>query len=869
MLRQVTSSAISLKPYLIVFTASACGLTIEIVASRLLAPMIGVSLYTWTSIIGVVLAGISIGNYLGGRAADRFPSQTTLGLILLGGGISSISVLPLLGLISGALPGIPYVARIVFLTATLFLLPSLILGMVTPVVIKLRLQDLAETGSVVGKIYGVATTGSIFGTFVTGFVLIQWVGTRSTVILVALVLVLMAFAFGNLLRAKVPGIASIALFLGLGAFSFSSGALDSDCTRESNYFCITVEEALVEGHIGKTLSLDDLVHSYVSLEDPTLLVYGYEKILADVSTYVARRNPNLQVLFIGGGGYTMPRFLEVLYPESALEVIEIDPEVTRVAFEYMGLWPDARIVTYNEDARVVVPRLAHDRYDLVIGDAFNDISVPFHLTTKEFNEQVRALLKDDGIYAVNIVDKLHTGRFLRAYVNTLQRTFPHVYIVRNDLLWEDDRQTTHVVVGSFRPLSSAALEDASFQSGRGEPVSNIMPEESFDSWLNTQESILLTDDYAPVDNLLASLHLQKTTAASQAATHFNTAVELHSEGRIVEAIVAYDRAIELDPALALAYHRRGTAYHELRQYEQAIPDFDVALRLDPQYTAAYYNRGISYRRLGQYQRAIQDFDQVLRLNPLYAPGYYNRGRAYDQLGDPHRAIQDYGDAIDLNPADAPPYQNRGAAYTKLGQFNQAMQDYDTAIRLDTGYVLAYRNRGSVHYALGEFERAIQDLDEAIRLDPQVPGAYTLRGIAYGSQGEFERAIQDLDEAIRLDPEEATSYDNRGSTYARLGEFQLAIRDFGHAIRLDPEYAPAYHKRGSAYENLGELQRAIQDLGESIRLSSQDPAAYADRAIVYTRLSMDAPAQRDVNQAVRLGFDRSFLEREIQEIKKQR
>ena len=184
--------AFSLKAYLIVFVASACGLVLEIVAGRLLAPTIGVSLYTWTTIIGVVLAGISIGSFAGGMAADRFPSSTTLGLVLLAGGIASMSVLPLVDVVSGAFSSLPVVAQIVFVTASLFFVPSLILGMVTPIVIKLNLKDLANTGNVVGRIYAISAAGSIFGTFITGFVLIQWVGSRYTLILVAVALVALA-----------------------------------------------------------------------------------------------------------------------------------------------------------------------------------------------------------------------------------------------------------------------------------------------------------------------------------------------------------------------------------------------------------------------------------------------------------------------------------------------------------------------------------------------------------------------------------------------------------------------------------------------------------------------------------------------------
>ena len=221
----------TLTPYLIVFTASACGLIIEILAGRLLAPSIGVSLYTWTAIIGVVLAGISTGSYLGGQLADRFPSPTTLGLILLAAGISSLAVLPLEGSVSHAFEVLPPVSEIIVLTAVLFFLPSLLLGMVTPVVIKLRLRDLAHTGNVVGKIYSLSAAGSIFGTFITGFVLIQLIGTRSTLILVAILLVLMALAFGNLWRAKLPSLASLVILVGLGATGFASGTLESSCLR--------------------------------------------------------------------------------------------------------------------------------------------------------------------------------------------------------------------------------------------------------------------------------------------------------------------------------------------------------------------------------------------------------------------------------------------------------------------------------------------------------------------------------------------------------------------------------------------------------------------------------------------------------------
>jgi len=710
----------SLKPYLIVFIASTCGLVIEIVAARILAPSIGVSLYTWTSIIGVVLAGISIGNYLGGRLADRFPSPITLGFILLAGGILSLSVLPLVNIISGAVGTLPLVPRIVLLTATLFFLPSMVLGMVTPVVIKLRLQDLSHTGNVVGKIYAISTAGAIFGTFITGFVLIQWIGTRSIILVVALVLLAMALAFGNLWRVKVPVLVCLVLFLGVGGLTISNRALDSECLRESNYFCIRVDDAIEEGRKVKALRLDALVHSYVSLEDPTFLVAGYEKVFADVATYVAQRNPSLQVLFIGGGGYAMPQYLEEMYLQSTLEVIEIDPEVTRVAFDYLGLSPDTRIVSHNEDARMVVPKLPEGQYDLVIGDAFNDLSVPYHLTTREFNEQVRALLKDDGIYAVNVVDKLHSGKFLRAYVNTLQRTFPYVYLIRDTPEWEDDSRTPHVVAGSFQPLSVIDLRDANAQAGRGHPVSYITPEDTFTSWLSAQQNILLTDDYAPVDNLVSALQLEKR-GLSKAEEHYEAGLKLESEGKLREAIAEYDESIRLEPYLAPAYNNRGNAYARLGQLERAIPNYNEAIRLDSRYALAYSNRGIAYISLGQFQLAIQDLDEAIRLEPNLAKTYNNRGTAYTRLGQHQRAIQDYDEAIRLDPRYTLAYINRGVTYTRLGQHQRAIQDYDEAIHLDPENAQAYAVRALAHTFLSMDTEAQQDFDEAVRFgyDPSL------------------------------------------------------------------------------------------------------------------------------------------------------
>ena len=500
--------AAGIAPYFVVFSASACGLIIEIVASRLLAPTVGVSLFTWTSIIGVVLAGISIGNYVGGLTADRFPTPKTLGLILLGAGLTSLSVLPLIALVSDLYASLHILPRIVLITSTLFLVPSVILGMVTPIVIKLRLRDLSQTGNVVGRIYAVSTAGSIFGVFITGFVLIQWIGTRPILLGVAVFLVLMAAVFGNLWRMRAVGAVAIVLFAGITVMGFATDSLETECQVESNYFCIKVREREIEGRSVRTLALDRLIHSYVDLDDPTFFVYGYEKVFADIATMVGHSKPQFNALYIGGGGYTMPRFLELVYPESRQVVIEIDPAVTRVTHEYLGLPTDTTIITHNQDARLKIPELEPGSYDIVIGDAFNDVSVPYHLTTLEFNEQVRGLLTDEGMYVVNVVDKYHSGGFLRSMVTTLQATFPHVYLFADSRDFEGDNRFTFVVAGALQPFTYADVYFASHEEGRGDPELTVMPQAELDEWLGRKRNILLRDDYVPVDNLLAPIFLE-------------------------------------------------------------------------------------------------------------------------------------------------------------------------------------------------------------------------------------------------------------------------------------------------------------------------------------------------------------------------
>ena len=200
--RPVVAPMGTAKASVVVFISSFCALVIELVAGRILAPHVGVSLYTWTSIIGVVLAGISLGAYLGGKIADRYPQLATLGWLLFLSGVCAFAISPMIHLVGGARFYTPLMIQILIITSIVFFLPSCLLGMISPVVVKLALQNLERTGNIVGRIYAFSTLGSILGTFATGFFLISWMGTRSVLFATGAILVLCAPLFGGFFIRK-------------------------------------------------------------------------------------------------------------------------------------------------------------------------------------------------------------------------------------------------------------------------------------------------------------------------------------------------------------------------------------------------------------------------------------------------------------------------------------------------------------------------------------------------------------------------------------------------------------------------------------------------------------------------------------------
>jgi spermidine synthase len=323
---------------------------------------------------------------------------------------------------------------------------------------------------------------------------------------VALVLITLGVLFmvgGAANRRQRLGLLLGLLFIsGVGTTSALRGAWQSSCLRETQYFCIKVRDEEHEGKPVRALILDRLVHSFTSLNDPTRLIYGYEKIYAETTAYMANDHNPLRALFIGGGGYTFPKYMEATYPESELDVVEIDPGVTETAYEQLGLSRDTRIATHNEDARLYLRRSSTARYTLIMGDAFNDFSVPYHLTTQEFNALVKQWLTPDGLYMVNLIDGTRHD-FLRAYVHTLQQTFQHVYVAPGSESWRDSPRMTFVLIATDEALNLNQFKPATPEEETALTPQRVVSDEELKALLSEGQAVLLTDQFAPVDQLLA------------------------------------------------------------------------------------------------------------------------------------------------------------------------------------------------------------------------------------------------------------------------------------------------------------------------------------------------------------------------------
>ncbi len=478
---------------------------LEITAGRLLAPHFGMSLYTWTTVIGVVLAGLTAGHWIGGHLAGVSGKGLTkrLSLSFWGGAATSALVLPVLSLLvgGGAFATLPTAPAIALAGFAAFFLPSLLAGLVQPLATKLALEmEGGLSGRILGRMLAMGAFGSILGTFLAGFLLISYIGSAGTVWLVvavnaglgALFLPPLARVFGLLAALLVCGAFA---FTPLGGFAFAS-----PCDEESQYFCIQVDPADdITGRSSRLLALDHLVHSINDREEPRLLASPYLHLVDEIALRRFPEGPSA-AFFVGGGGFTLPRAWQARWPDARLTVAELDPLVTEVAEQALWFEPGQETRILHSDGRVAL-RETSGRFDVVFGDAFHDIAIPQHLITREFHDLVAEHLTPRGFYILNLIDDPREPRFLASMLRTLQLSFSavEIWVTPEDL--PGSRRATFILYAAQQasglPNRLASLRGYEREWAQIE-VANLQPETL---------GLVLTDDFAPVDRLLSGLWL--------------------------------------------------------------------------------------------------------------------------------------------------------------------------------------------------------------------------------------------------------------------------------------------------------------------------------------------------------------------------
>lgn len=478
----------------LVFGSSAAVLVVELIALRLLAPYVGLTLEMNTIVIGIALAAIATGSWAGGRAADRMPPRRSLGPLLVVSGLA-VSVTPTVVRLAGSGSGADGSAILLAGAACLFV-PAALLSAVTPMVTKLLLTDLDSTGSVVGRLSGIGTAGGIAGTVLTGFVLVSALPVSTIMLALGVLLVVVGVVADVLVRRRRPSARqALAGLVVVGAGVAGTAAVPSGCDAETRYHCAAVTDD-PDRDSGRTLVLDGVQHSYVDLDDPEHLEFAYVQAIASLADTAFAPAEPLDTYHLGGGGLTVPRYLTAVRPGTTSAVSEIDPGVVRLDRELLGDDVVDALRVQAEDGRLGLRSLATGSRDLVVGDAFGGVSVPWHLTTAETVADVRRVLRPGGVYAMNLIDHGSLA-FARAAAATLADGFGHVAVAAEPGVWAGDDGGNLVAAASDDRLDLDAWAARMTERGTGWEV--VGGAELAD-WIGAAR--VLTDDFAPVDQLL-------------------------------------------------------------------------------------------------------------------------------------------------------------------------------------------------------------------------------------------------------------------------------------------------------------------------------------------------------------------------------
>jgi spermidine synthase len=484
-------------PFLIsvnIFVSGAVVMALELAGSRLLAPIFGNSIFVWGSLIGVVLTALSLGYSLGGRLADRSPSPKTFATIVFTA-----------GLVTASIPYIsPAILEAVHLnladdrfgplaaTSGILLLPSLLMGMVSPFGVRLVASMRGRVGSSAGDVYSLSTVGSIVGTFSTVFILIPALDVRTIILGGGLLLMIVSSPL--LSKGARLLVAVVALFslspLGYYTQLVTASAGEVIYSRETPYNSL----AVVERDGIRTLYLNGLPHSAMNTSSPAQLLYRYTRFFE--AGLLASSQP-VRVLFVGGGGFSGPKYFLERYPDVHVDVVELDPEVISTARRFFQVPDDGRLLVINDDGRRYLS-MTDKTYDLIVLDAYAKTYIPFHLMTLEFFQLLYERLDGDGVVVSNLIASLSgdTSGILWSVYRTIAQVFPRIYIYRAS---EGSGSTVQnlILLACKDPGCIVRAEDA-----RDPGLTQLIRNNIWNAIPHLDEYPILTDSFSPVESLI-------------------------------------------------------------------------------------------------------------------------------------------------------------------------------------------------------------------------------------------------------------------------------------------------------------------------------------------------------------------------------
>ncbi len=673
-----------------VFLVGAGLMTVELVASRLIARFLGSSLYTWTGVLGVILAGMSLGNYLGGRMADAARNlPRRIAAMFFAGAAACVAILWLNAAAgtSVLLLGLSWPLRILLHMAWAFLLPATVLGTISPMVAKLAIERAPHVGRAIGTLYAWNAVGSIAGTFLTGFYLTAWMGSVRIVVCMALLLAVLGLLYalsarrtaGGLTRGAAGATLGLALFFGFFLLSVLPGEgvagvahvlklRDSSNEPNAVYFAETQYQALTvtaeEGNPAHRYFFQNtLRHSEIKLNEPDKLQYPYHQLYEAFINKVKGKNADpIRLLCLGGGGYAFPQALLKARPGSEIVVVEIDPGVTQAAQEAFGLAPDAPIEIHHLDARNYLAdaiRKNRDRpgsvppFDFILCDSLGEYDIPWHMTTREFDGMVTALLKPGGLYLVNQIDAYAHGGFLNAMNQTLRTVFPSVAAV--SVIRDLGERNTVVWAAGAVPLAAGDIAewmaDPELFSG------TTLTDANFADLRARNGVCVLTDDWAPVENLLAPV--VKDDRMGVLASAMQAGIRSAEKKDYPRAIRSFRKALEIAPnhmdALGNLAHAQELAGDE----SGALDSYAAIVQLYPQNVNARNQAAMLLMKKGAaggspayVAAALEQWGASLRINPAQPEVLNNLGAVAMQAGEKDKAIGYWRQALQYAP-DAP------------------------------------------------------------------------------------------------------------------------------------------------------------------------------------------------------------------------